>query len=92
MLRITDVFEDEQTISLRLDGRVDETTVAELEESILQHRNGKGKRITLDFAGIVFINDVGVDLLRKIKDDRIRIVNCSLYVKSLLGDLIEENN
>ena len=76
-------------VQLRLDGRVDESTIGNLEESVAEHRNGKHKAITLDFGGVVFINDAGIEILRKVKDERVTIRNCSLFVKTLLGDLID---
>jgi anti-anti-sigma regulatory factor len=89
MLRITKTFEDQDMVQLRLDGRVDESTIGNLEESVAEHRNGKHKAITLDFGGVVFINDAGIEILRKVKDERVTIRNCSLFVKTLLGDLID---
>ena len=89
MLRITKTFEDQNSVDLRLDGRVDESTVGELQESVAEHRNGRHKAIVLDFGGVVFINDAGIELLRKVKDKRVTIRNCSLFVKTLLGDLID---
>ena len=90
MLRITKTFDDERTVHLRLDGRVDESMLSELEQSVLEHRNKRGKAITLDFSGVVFIDDAGVRLLRKMKHKKLKIVNCSLFIKTLIGDLIEE--
>ena len=88
MLRITKTFEDQNTVELRLDGRLDESTVGELAESVAEHRNGNDKAITLDFGGVVFINDAGIEILHKVKNERVAIKNCSLFVKTLLADLI----
>jgi len=67
-----------------------ESMLSELEQSVLEHRNKRGKAITLDFSGVVFIDDAGVRLLRKMKHKKLKIVNCSLFIKTLIGDLIEE--
>jgi anti-anti-sigma regulatory factor len=64
--------------------------MSELEASVVQYRNGGGRSVTLDFSGVVFIDEAGLRLLRKIKDDRINIVNCSLFVKTLLGDVLDD--
>jgi anti-anti-sigma regulatory factor len=90
MLRITKTLEDEKTIRLSLDGRIDESSMSELEASVVQSRNGGGKSVTLDFAGVVFIDEAGLQLLQNIKDHRTTIVNCSLFVKTLLGDLLDD--
>jgi anti-anti-sigma regulatory factor len=87
MLRITKTFEDQNSVDLRLDGRVAEATVGELEQAVAEHRNGQHKAIVLDFGGVVFISDAGIEILRKVKDKRVTIRNCSLFVKTLLGDL-----
>lgn len=91
MLRITKAFEDRAGTTIRLDGRLDGESVSELIENIHRHRNGGRKSITLDFAGVVFINDVAADRLREMKDEHLKIINGSLFVKALIGDLIEEN-
>jgi anti-anti-sigma regulatory factor len=90
MLRITKIFEDNETVTLRLDGRLDQASMAELEENVREHRNGNSRSITLDFAGLLFVDDAGVELLRRVKDRRTRIINCSLFVKALISDFLEE--
>lgn len=90
MLRITKTFADERTVQLRLDGRVDESMLSELEQSVVGHRNRRGKAITLDFSGVVFIDDAGVKLLRKMKNRNLKIINCSVFIKTVIGDLAEE--
>lgn len=90
MLRITEILDDDGTVQLRLDGRVDESMVSELEQSVVEQRNKRGKAITLDFSGVAFIDDVGVKLLKRMKHKKLKIVNCSLFIKTLIGDLIEE--
>jgi anti-anti-sigma regulatory factor len=90
MLRITKTFDDERTVQLRLDGRVDESMLSELEQSVVAHRNQRGKAITLDFSGVVFIDDAGVKFLRKMKKKNLKIINCSLFIRTLIGDLVEE--
>jgi anti-anti-sigma regulatory factor len=90
MLRITQTVEDSETVRLRLDGRLDQASAAELEENVREHRNGKSKSIILDFAGVVFVDDTAVELLRRTKDGRTKIINCSLFVKALISDFLEE--
>jgi anti-anti-sigma regulatory factor len=83
-------MEDTETIRLRLDGRLDQASATELEENVREHRNGKSKAIILDFAGVVFVDDAAVELLRRIKDGGTQIINCSLFVKALISDFLEE--
>jgi anti-anti-sigma regulatory factor len=90
MLRITEIYEGDKTVTLRLDGKVVGTRVSELEELCLHHRDEKNKIVVLDFGGVSFIDSSAVRMLGKIKDERIKITNCSPFIRSLLRDLITD--
>ena len=87
MLRITKTFEDDETIILRLDGRVDSSTVAELQEECDGYKDSPEKTLLLDFSGITFISQSGLKLLQKLKNGRIKLAKGSLFVETLLSDL-----
>ena len=87
MLRITKTFEDDSTITVRLDGKIVSTTTAELEEACRQYRNGGGKALSLDVSGVTFIDDDGLGMLKKIKRRGIAMVNGSPFVETPLGRL-----
>ena len=91
MLRITEISHDEKTITLRLDGKVVGTRVSELEKLCLHYRDEKNKAIILDFMGVSFIDSNGVKMLEKIKDEQVKITNCSPFIRSLLHNLITSN-
>jgi anti-anti-sigma regulatory factor len=91
MLRITKTFEGSDGTTIRLDGRLDGESISEVIESVHWNRNGRRKSITLDFSGVVFINDDAANRLRKMKDEHLKIINGSLFVKALIGDLMEES-
>ncbi len=91
MLRITETSQDEKRVTLRLDGKVVGTRVSELEELCLHYRDEKNKTIVLDFGGVSFIDSNGVKMLEKIKDERVKIINCSPFIRSLLCNLIISN-
>jgi len=91
MLRITGTSEDEKTVTLRLDGRVVGTWVSYLEKLCLHHKNEENKTVVLDFSGVTFIDNKGLRMLEKIKDERIKIANYSLFVGALLRNLITSN-
>lgn len=90
MLRITETSQDEKAVTLRIDGKVVGTRVSELEELCLHHRDKKNKIVVLDFGGVSFIDSSAVRMLGKIKDERIKITNCSPFIRSLLRDLITD--
>lgn len=91
MLRITEIVEDDKTIQLRLDGKLVEAWVSDLEERCLHYRDEKNKTIVLDLSGVTFIDNQGIKMLEKIKDGRIKIVNCSLFIEALLQNLMFSN-
>jgi len=88
MLRITEIYEGDKTVTLRLDGRVVSTRVSELEKLCIHYRDEKNKTVVLDFGGVSFIDGNGVKILESIRDERVKITNCSPFIRSLLHDLI----
>ena len=88
MFRITEIPKDEETVTLRLEGKVIDMWIPELKRICLYHRKEKNKRVVLDFSGVTFIDDNGVRMLESIQDGRIEIINCSLLIDSLLRNWI----
>lgn len=84
MLRIEKVSEDDATVTLKIEGRIVTHWVATLEEECSRILRGP-TRLILDFAGVTFIDRDGVSLLKKVRGERVRLVNCSLFVKELMG-------
>jgi anti-anti-sigma regulatory factor len=88
MLRITELSKDDKSVTLRLEGKVIDMWIPELERICLYHRDEKNKRVVLDFSGVTFIDDNGVRMLESIKDERVEIINCAPFIGSLLRNLI----
>ncbi len=88
MLRITEVFKDDKSIGLKLEGKLFGIWTPELERICLYHRDEENKTVALDFSDVTFIDKNGVKMLKKIKDERIKIINCPLFIRSLLSNLI----
>lgn len=91
MLRVTEISEDNKTVKLRLDGRLVEAWVSGLEEMCLHYRDEKSKTVVLDLSGVTFIDNQGVRMLENIKDGRLKIINCSLFIEALLNSLTVSN-
>lgn len=91
MFRSTEVSEDDHSATLRLDGKLIEPWVSELERLCLHYKNGKNKTVVLDFAGVTFIDDKGVKMLERIKDDKIKIINCSIFIQHVLRKIVTED-
>jgi len=91
MLRITENFENGKTVRLRLDGTVSTVSLPNLEEVCSRHRGAGAKVILLDLGGVVFMND---DVARKfvaLRTDRLRIINCSPFIETLLKTVERQN-
>lgn len=84
MLRITESWENGKAVRLRLDGTLNAVSWPELEEICCRHRADNGKVILLDLAGVAFMNDEIAARLVELRSDRLRIVNCSPFIESLL--------
>lgn len=91
MFRITETFEDKKTVTLRLDGKLIDTWVSDLEKLCLHCKNEKNKTVVLDFSGVTFIDSKGVRMLENIKDEKVKITNCSLFIQTLLRKLVISN-
>ena len=88
MIRITEILQEDGTVSLKLDGRVVGASASEVEKLCLHWRREKNKTVVLDFRGVSFIDRDSVKMLESIKDERVKIINCSPFIRSLLRDLI----
>jgi anti-anti-sigma factor len=84
MLKITETSQGEKTITLKLDGKMVGRSASDLEELCLYHRDERGKTVVLDLSGLAFIDNHGLRILKKIKDNRVLIVNYSLFIEALL--------
>ena len=83
MLRITNVNESESHVTMRVEGQIVSTWVAELERETKRMLRSK-RRVVLDFAGVKFIGPKGAEVLKRIVTDEVEIVNCSALIKDLL--------
>lgn len=84
MLRITKTFENSDSVTLRLDGKLTTAVLHDLEAQCLVASPDEKKIVVLDFAGLTFIDDDAARWAARANADQIRIVNCSLFIESLL--------
>lgn len=85
MLRITEQNENQNTMRLRLDGKLDLATVAEL-ESIWSRLSEAQATVVLDMTGVVFMSDDAARRLTSQRSASFHIVNCSPYIEMLLSN------
>lgn len=81
MLRITISEPKDHTITLRLEGQLAGRWVKELEIACVSARTG-GAPLSLDLAGVSFIEHDGLEMLRGLEG--VRLVNPSPFVTELL--------
>ena len=85
MLRITENDDNGKTVRLRLDGTINSTSYAELESTCSHHRETAGKIILVDMAGVVFMNNEVASKLARLRNEQLRIINCSPFIETLLN-------
>ncbi len=70
---------------LKLEGRIAEDWVALLEQECLRSLREK-KTVVLDLSAVTFIERRGVEMLKRIATERLRMTNCSPLIEDLLLD------
>ena len=86
MLRITENFDSDHTVRLRLDGTISETSFAEIDEAFGRHiGNSRANTIVLDMAGVVFMNNDAAKKLMQLHSQRVQIINSSPFIEILLN-------
>lgn len=83
MLRITTIDEVGQTVRLKVEGRVVGEWVTEFDHTCTVLLAQK-KKIVLDFSGVSFIDQRGIDAVKKILGKKVKIIGSSLWVQTLL--------
>jgi ABC-type transporter Mla MlaB component len=85
MLRISQSESEDHIVALRLEGQLIGPWIEELgnacERVLIQ-----GKQLTLDLAGLSFVDCEGIALLRALAERRVAFANCSRFVAELLKD------
>lgn len=75
MLRVTTIGETDSTATLRVEGEVASHWSAVLESECLRcletHRE-----LTLDFSGVTRVDRRGAEIVRKLQEGRVRLINC----------------
>ena len=90
MLRITENFEDDNTVRLRLDGTISEASFAEVKEAFTRHAgNSRRGIVVLDMAGVVFMNNDAAKKMVQLRNEHVRIINCSPFIETLLNTTAE---
>jgi anti-anti-sigma regulatory factor len=83
MLRISEKKEGEKTKVLYLEGKLRQDNVKDLQGEIVKGIN-TGESVILDFAKVVYLDDEAARLIKNLKDSRLTLRNCSLFIRTAL--------
>jgi len=83
MLRITELVGDGGDARLAVEGRVTARTVAALEQACVEAMK-RHPALDLDVSQVQFADAVGLDFLRRLDGDRVRLVGCTGFLRELL--------
>jgi len=83
MVRMSITKSADDAVTLLLEGKVIGEAVDEVDWSCDQALAG-GQRVTLDLAGVSFIDRKGIALFRRLAARRVTIVNCSGFIAEQL--------
>jgi anti-anti-sigma regulatory factor len=83
VLRIDKVYENLLTVKLKLEGTLVGEWVLLLEEKILECLENN-KKVLLDFSELRFVDEHGMEMLRRMPPEKIAITNCPRFIEELL--------
>ena len=92
MLRITEISDDGEEIVMKLEGKVIGVWVEDLKRVCLFHRDERSRVVVLDFSGVTFIEARGLEMLKHLEGDRVKTINCSPFINSLLSRFINKGD
>ena len=86
MIRITVLSHTEKEVVLKVEGRIVADSVDVLEQEGL-HRLGESERLVLDLTGVKFIDDAGIELLKRWSGEQVMLVvrGVSPFLRELLA-------
>ena len=87
MLRITENFENGNTVRLRLDGTISQASFVEVSDACARHQGNQKEIILLDMAGVVFMNNEAAKKMVHLRSERVRFINCSPFIETLLSTI-----
>lgn len=90
MLRISEMSNSNNIVILKLEGKIVDLWVAELEKQCSKYINQTDSNLVLDFTDVSYINKEGITLLNSIKD-KIKIINTQPYIELCLKNRGLEN-
>ena len=84
MLRITEDVENGTALRLRLDGTVSPEAFDDVAALCARRRQDGHRIVIVDMAGVSFMSHPTARKLADLRDDGLRIINCSPFIAALL--------
>jgi ABC-type transporter Mla MlaB component len=84
MLRISIVHSSAQSVTLRVEGELKTRWVGELGRAC-EEAMSRNARLSLDFAGVSFIDAQGIDLIRALRERHVVVANPSSFIAEQIG-------
>ena len=91
MLRITRLSEDDESVTLRLEGRLIGPWVTELKRECKRCLARRSK-IILDLSSVSFADQEGIQTLKAMRGEHVRLSGESLFLSGLLQDEQDEQD
>ena len=91
MLKITESYETGNAVRLRLDGTLSNDAFGDLAAACAAHQFSIERTVILDMAGVEFMNDQAARGLINMSNERLRIINCSPFIATLLETIAKRN-
>lgn len=85
MLKITVIAETDETVTLKLEGRITGEWVSEVQREC-EMWLAQGRKAVLDLSGIVFVDEQGVEKLKALKRNGVNLIGSSLFLSRLLEE------
>ena len=84
MFRISEISENVDSVTLKVEGRIVFEWVTTLQQHCLKWHQGK-REVLLDFSGVTYIDLNGVAMLKRMVSSSIRLINCPALITELLN-------
>lgn len=90
MLRITEISESADSVTLKVEGRIVLEWVTVLEQECLKWLQAKPE-VLLDLSEVTFIEHNGLAMLKRMVSPRLRLINCSTLIHEMLNGNNNQN-
>ncbi|NIP38451.1 MAG: hypothetical protein GWO07_05960 [Candidatus Dadabacteria bacterium] len=88
MLKITEINNKRNKVELKLEGRIVGTCIDYLEQVCADYYKQKFDEVLLDFSGVRYVESDGVDLLKNLMKNNVKIKSCPIFIEELLKNHI----